>query len=478
MKARNAMKLQYNQRSNLFPPALFIQTRLMSTTSTSPNNKSSKTTTTSSSSSSSSSWKQRLSETKGYVEYNPNESFVIHVQWVVTNLKVGREMIEALQKCAMATSRDAPPVLCYLFRISHDQRLAKQLIKDVTTIGQHPQYSKKYKIAKYMPNYENIIAACQREGLSALPFEESWPIDTPMTKERAQVLDFDPIVIDLTEIYLDNRSFSNHAARKDYLNAYSVLMQPYRSLQVYTKVAGRPTQGIWDRVLEPMLKAKRCSDPERLVLCKDKWKGEGVVEQYDYYVLLDLTCDTLEIAEKIVESSLSLDSSVGVVPYYCIFQIPSFHVDNKNDNDEDTTPADNGYKLIMPIMIPNKDDSSSLSKTNLLADGGGDGDVNGRVILYSTNDNSSIYGDNDDACALTKKKEDIDMIYSDLQKSSLLGQQQDDNNISIICAAYVDDDDHHDYEDAFVKKNLAGFGLSAKLRELVEDSAVECSDYP
>ena len=65
-------------------------------------------------------WQKRLREPKGWVEYNPNESFAIHVQWVVANRVAADEMLAALNRCAEATLRDAPPVVSYFFRISHD----------------------------------------------------------------------------------------------------------------------------------------------------------------------------------------------------------------------------------------------------------------------------------------------------------------------------------------------------------------------
>ena len=47
-------------------------------------------------------WQKRLAEPKGWVEYNPKETFVIHVQWVVANRVVAGEMLAALRRCAAA----------------------------------------------------------------------------------------------------------------------------------------------------------------------------------------------------------------------------------------------------------------------------------------------------------------------------------------------------------------------------------------
>ena len=77
-------------------------------------------------------WQKRLAEPKGWVEYNPNETFVIHVQWVVANRAAADEMLAALHRCAEATLRDAPPVVSYFFRISHDQRLAESKFDQIS----------------------------------------------------------------------------------------------------------------------------------------------------------------------------------------------------------------------------------------------------------------------------------------------------------------------------------------------------------
>lgn len=201
---------------------------------------------------------RRWTKEKGYVTYHPDETYLIHVQWIVLNKKVAKEMIEGLRKCANATHRDTPPVLCYCFRISHDQSLAAAMKEEVKTIEQHPHYIKAYRMLGMNMDPSVMIAKCEREGISSLPLTQNWRRDEPI-QPHLDELQFDPVVIDLTELYLDNRSFIDHVGSKDYMEGYSVLMSPHRSLQPYSAVTGTPTPGCWEKVLEPVLKARRAN---------------------------------------------------------------------------------------------------------------------------------------------------------------------------------------------------------------------------
>ena len=300
-------------------------------------------------------WQKRLAEPKGWVEYNPNETFVIHVQWVVANRVVAGEMLAALRRCAAATLRDAPPVVSYFFRISHDQRLAESMKQAVATIGDHPLYKKKYKLAAMNMPLPLITAGCERDGLSAAPFHEGWPSDTAMTAERAAQVGFDPVVLDCTEVYLDNRAFFNHSASMDYQDAYAVLMQPYRSLASHVVVAGSYSTGVWDRVLEPSLKARRAEGDERLVLCEPDWRHVSATSKY---VLLDLDFDDAEAANQFVAA---VDA-----PYKCVF----------------ASAEASSYRVLMPVLLPSGSarDFPDVSKAA------------GRAVVFGS-------GDDEDECA-------------------------------------------------------------------------------
>ena len=145
-----------------------------------------------------------------------------------------------------------------------------------------------------------------------------------MTAERAAQVGFDPVVLDCTEIYLDNRAFFNHSASMDYQDAYWVLMQPYRSLASHVVVAGSPSAGVWDRVLEPSLKARRAEGDERLVLCQHQWRHVSTTSKY---VLLDLDFDDAEAANQFVAAADA---------YKCVF----------------ASAEASSYRVLMPVLLP------------------------------------------------------------------------------------------------------------------------------
>ena len=240
-------------------------------------------------------WSKRMNMEKGFTSFNPSESFVIHCRWVVLNRKTANEMISALNRCANATFRDAPPVVCYFFRISNDQELATDIKNKTKTIGQHPHYSKLYKMLDMNMGLDFIIAKCKREEIDPMPFLRNISRDELMELHESE-LQFDPVVIDLTEFYLDNRSFVSHASSKDYMDSYSVLMQPHRSIQPFTVVLGTPTLRIYEGVLEPMLKARKRLEnrAERLNLNLKMNDDDSSSQQLCAYVLFDVNIEQKE----------------------------------------------------------------------------------------------------------------------------------------------------------------------------------------
>ena len=173
-----------------------------------------------------------------------------------------------------------------------------------------------------------------------------------MTAERAAQVGFDPVVLDCTEIYLDNRAFFNHSASMDYQDAYWVLMQPYRSLASHVVVAGSPSAGVWDRVLEPSLKARRAEGDERLVLCEPLWQHVSTTSKY---VLLDLDFDDAASANQFVAA---VDA-----PYKCLF----------------ASAEASSYRVLMPVLLPSGSagDFPDVSKAagRAVVFGGGSDDV-------------------------------------------------------------------------------------------------------
>lgn len=68
----------------------------------------------------------RFEAAKGFLEYNPNQTFCLQVFWIVRSPTAAQEMMQSFSKCAAACARDTPTTVMYYFRISKDQRLADE----------------------------------------------------------------------------------------------------------------------------------------------------------------------------------------------------------------------------------------------------------------------------------------------------------------------------------------------------------------
>lgn len=204
-------------------------------------------------------WQQMLDATKGGLEYNPTQSFALQVYWVVRSPTAAKEMIErGFVPCGKATMRDTPTTLVYLFRISRDQTLAAKLKSEVKTIGQHPHYQPALKSLEMNIPKAAVEMKLRQGGIDVSPL--SWGPEEPILGHEID-LDFDPVVLECTEVYLDNRSFYQHSASRDWMKEYPEIIKPSRSLKPTTYCLGHPTGEIWSNILEPTLKAI-CFDSE------------------------------------------------------------------------------------------------------------------------------------------------------------------------------------------------------------------------
>ncbi len=152
----------------------------------------------------------------------------------------------------------------------------------------------------------------------------------------------------------------------DYQEAYSVLMQPYRSLATHVVVAGSASAGVWDRVLEPSLKARRAEGDERLVLCEPLWQHVSTTSKY---VLLDLDFDDAASANQFVAA---VDA-----PYKCLF----------------ASAEASSYRVLMPVLLPSGSagDFPDVSKAA------------GRAVVFGG-------GSDDDECAALRDSGRIDVV--------------------------------------------------------------------
>lgn len=65
-----------------------------------------------------------------------------------------------------------------------------------------------------------------------------------------------PVMVECTEVYLDERAFFEHAGSRDYLKAYGDVMAPGLMNRTTTVRLGRPTEYIVEKILGPMLKER------------------------------------------------------------------------------------------------------------------------------------------------------------------------------------------------------------------------------
>ncbi|CAE6963137.1 unnamed protein product [Symbiodinium sp. KB8] len=194
----------------------------------------------------------RYEKEKGHLEYAPGEAFCLHVQWVIRNPDDAEALLGGLARCAAATQRDTPCTPLYFFRVSHDQEAAEDMIRSVKTVGDHPHYKPAFKAMQMGIPLPGAAARLTAQHMPVEPLH--WGADTPL-EGREEELAFNPIVVDLTEVYLDSRAFMEHVESADYMAGYGEVMKPQRSLKPYSQVLGTPTKEMMDSIIEPVLKA-------------------------------------------------------------------------------------------------------------------------------------------------------------------------------------------------------------------------------
>ncbi|KAJ3116440.1 hypothetical protein HDU96_009697 [Phlyctochytrium bullatum] len=200
-------------------------------------------------------WQALLAAPKGGKEFNPTQSFALQVHWVVRSPQAAAEMIsKGFRPCSAACLRDTPTTLAYLFRISQDQRMAAALKAKVTTLGQHPHYEPVFKSLRMGIPRASQEAKLRLGGIDAsvLALGEEEPIEA-----HKEQLDFDPVVLECTEVYLDSRGFYEHAASKEWMKNSAEILKPVRSLKPTTYCLGTPTDDVWEKAVGPPLKAVR-----------------------------------------------------------------------------------------------------------------------------------------------------------------------------------------------------------------------------
>lgn len=191
---------------------------------------------------------QLLDEPKGKTKYYAKQAFMLHVFWEAPSLESAQTILSALNQCAIATHRDTPCVPTYSFRLSALE--AETASPKPLTASQHPQLSKAQKKLQVGVPRPAVVADLVRRDLDPALLDLQ-PDD--LLPDHAQL---DPVVIECTELYLDERAFFEHAGSKDYLQAYGEVMAPGLSNDATTVRLGTPTAYIVEKILEPMLKER------------------------------------------------------------------------------------------------------------------------------------------------------------------------------------------------------------------------------
>mmetsp|Transcript_1531 Transcript_1531/g.2333 ORF Transcript_1531/g.2333 Transcript_1531/m.2333 type:complete len:347 (-) Transcript_1531:58-1098(-) len=183
---------------------------------------------------------------KGHLDAKHGESFILHVFWEAPSINAARTLLEALRQCAAATHRDTPCVPTYCFRISDIG--ADLCSASARTVGDHPAVrDAKRKLQMGVPA-PAVRADLVRRGLDPAL------VDLENASMLPEALQTSPVMVEFTELYLDERAFNEHVGSRDYLDAYGTVIQP--SLQNKTPITirlGTPTSSLVDKILESFL---------------------------------------------------------------------------------------------------------------------------------------------------------------------------------------------------------------------------------
>jgi len=390
-------------------------------------------------------WQELMDSPKGFMEYNPNQSFALHVYWVVRSVRAAEEMIErGFFECANATKRDTPTTLAYFFRISRNQKFASALKNEVVTIGQHPHYQASFKSLDMGLPRPAIETKLRLGGIDLAPL--SWERDEPLAGHENE-LDYDPIVLECTEIYLDKRSFYEHGCSRDWMQAYPEIMKACRSLKPTTFCLGYPSEEIWEQTLEPSLKAIRVNDVSKQTdtLQPGLFFGKPESQKYGahiFFLEMDFLVDndTLEAWR----SSLSLVQAELEVCYMLVLPTTAHKFSTPSDVHETSDANEVTVMICFTYSVGMLCDSLVILK-NACAN------IEGELIVFDSD--VEVQNSTPKSVVLSNK---IDAAQNFLEQSGL------NNNINIL-----------DGFEAAESKRLAGYPLHPLFLQLVPNEQVD-----
>jgi hypothetical protein len=162
---------------------------------------------------------------------------MLHVFWIAPSIDHAHRLLQGLDKCAKATHRDTPCVPTYFFRVSSNNADLcpgpPHLVKD------HPKLRdamKKLAVGIPVPAVRNELT--KRGFDPSILDETSGSLDAPLPLN----MQCQPVAVEFTEIYLDERAFMEHAGS---------------SLHFSTPITirlGTPPANLIEKILEPVLK--------------------------------------------------------------------------------------------------------------------------------------------------------------------------------------------------------------------------------
>lgn len=266
-----------------------------------------------------------LAAKKGNTTYKESQAFLLHVFWVAPSIEAAGKLLAGLLECAKATHRDTPCTPTYFFRIcNNNQDLcppAPQYCRD------HPHLQVALKKLQVGVPQHAVRGELVKRGL------DPDYINLSLDAELPQSLQTQPVALEFTEIYLDERAFMEHAGSRDYLDGYAVVMNPSLHYTVPTTIRmGTPSQYLIESILEPVLKDIPVTLPAK---CK-VWSPTIVPVRFPMFLSFDIAQEDESISvETLVhsfsEEFISYCTTLTLIPHplrtscfrlMCIF--PSF----------------------------------------------------------------------------------------------------------------------------------------------------------
>lgn len=237
------------------------------------------------------SFRRLLDAPKGCLSFHPTQSFLLHVFWECPSIQAAHTLLDGLAQCAAATARDTPCVVTYFFRVAlNNNDLAHRM---PICVRDHPRISKLLKKRDVGVPEAALRAELLKAGLQVEL------LDLNLDSVLPETLQTTPVFVELTELYLDEKGFMEHAGSRDYLDGYAVVMRPELVFSTPRTVRiGSPTAMLQEKILEPILKEEVASLPKGCLLWSPR-SSEGPV-------VIMLSMDTPlepDVASSVIPSS-------------------------------------------------------------------------------------------------------------------------------------------------------------------------------